>query len=312
MNISIILPVYNAARFLEKAVDSALQFPEVKEVILIEDCSPDNSLEICYRLIEKDNRVKLFQHPDKGNHGAGASRNLGLEKASQEFIAFLDADDYYLPNRFDAEKELFNEENIEGVFGAIGIEFLNEEAKKEFQNKFKNLELTTVKRACSGREIFSALIGLDSTIGTFFHLNGLTIRNETILKNKLKFNEILRVHQDSDFIVKLSYACHLQSGIIDKAIAIRGVHEDNRITKIENYSEKFNQRQLLLWRSINNWSIDKKLSSEEKNQIYLKRKSFELASKKGFSKYLDLLLSILKNPQILKTRYRFTYLNNQK
>ena len=53
MNISIILPVYNAACFLEKAVDSALQFPEVKEVLLIEDCSPDNSLEICKKLVAK-------------------------------------------------------------------------------------------------------------------------------------------------------------------------------------------------------------------------------------------------------------------
>ena len=112
MNISIIIPVYNAERFLEKAVDSALQFSEVKEILLVEDGSPDQSLEVCKKLLIKDKRIKLLQHPDQGNHGAGASRNLGLEKATGDFIAFLDADDYYLINRFDAEKEIFNNEKI--------------------------------------------------------------------------------------------------------------------------------------------------------------------------------------------------------
>jgi glycosyltransferase involved in cell wall biosynthesis len=70
MNISVIIPVYNASEFLEKAVDSALQFEEVKEIVLVEDKSTDNSLEICQKLVLKDSRIKLYQHPDKGNHGA--------------------------------------------------------------------------------------------------------------------------------------------------------------------------------------------------------------------------------------------------
>src|SRR5687767_10956534 len=107
MKISVIIPVYNAEKYVTQAVESALQFEEVYEVILIEDKSPDNALEVCRQLAEKNDRVKLFQHPDKGNHGAGPTRNLGLENATGDFIAFLDADDYYLPNRFDAEKELF-------------------------------------------------------------------------------------------------------------------------------------------------------------------------------------------------------------
>ena len=113
MTISVIIPVYNASAFLKKAVNSALQFEEVKEILLLEDCSTDDSLEICRKLAEENTKIKLFQHPDKGNHGAGASRNLGLSKASQDFISFLDADDYYLPNRFKAENELFKNDKIE-------------------------------------------------------------------------------------------------------------------------------------------------------------------------------------------------------
>ena len=78
MKISVIIPVYNAEKYVSQAVESALQFNEVYEVVLIEDKSPDNALEVCRELAEKYDRVKLYQHPDKGNHGAGASRNLGI------------------------------------------------------------------------------------------------------------------------------------------------------------------------------------------------------------------------------------------
>ena len=116
MNISVIIPVYNAAAFLEKAVESASQFEEVKEIILVEDRSTDNSLILCEKIAANNPKIKIYQHADFKNQGAAASRNVGLEKASQEFIAFLDADDYYLPNRFTTEHELFENEKIEGVF----------------------------------------------------------------------------------------------------------------------------------------------------------------------------------------------------
>lgn len=310
LEISVIIPVYNASEFLEKAVNSALQFEEVKEIVLVEDKSTDNSLEICQKLVLKDSRIKLHQHPDKGNHGAGATRNLGLEKAACEFISFLDADDYYLPNRFEAEKEIFKEQKIEGVFGAIGIEYLSEKGRQEFQDKFKNISLTTVNFPAEGEDVLKGLLGLTSKMfGTFFHLNTLTLRKSALVKNNLRFNENLRVHQDSDFIIKLAYHCHLKSGVIDKAIAIRGVHDNNRITKIIRYSPQYNQRQFLLWKSLHDWADSNPLPSDCKKKIYLMYKSFDLSLKTGFNKYLCTFIEVIKNPQIIKTQYRFTYLN---
>ncbi|CEJ68300.1 Hyaluronan synthase [Chryseobacterium oranimense G311] len=310
MNISVIIPVYNASEFLEKAVDSALPFEEVKEIVLIEDQSTDDSLEICRKLVLKNPRIKLYQHPDKGNHGAGATRNLGLEKAGCEFISFLDADDHYLPNRFDAEREIFKDQKIEGVFGAIGVEYLSEKGRKEFQDKFKNVSLTTVNFPAEGEEVLKGLLGLTSKVfGTFFHLNTLTIRKTALVKSNLRFNENLRVHQDSDFIIKLAYHCYLKSGIIDKAIAIRGVHDNNRITKIIRYSPQYNQRQFLLWKSLYEWADANPLPPDGKRKIYLTYKSFDLSLKTGFNKYYCTFLEVIKNPQILKTQYRFTYLN---
>lgn len=307
LEISVIIPVYNAERFLSRAVHSALQFLEVREVILVEDKSPDQSLELCYQLANENPRIKVFQHPDKGNHGAGASRNLGLEKATQNYIAFLDSDDYYLPNRFEAEKNIFKNSKIEGVFGALGIDFLTEKGEEEFKAKFKNTQITTVKYEAEGQAVFNGIMAPNNKFGTFFHLNTITIKRLALLREKLNFNKELRVHQDQDFITKLAYHLYLKTGNITEPIAMRGVHDDNRITKIIPYSEAYNQRQNLLWNSIWNWAKDKSMDSEIKNHIYLQSKAFNLSQSKGLKKWIQIFMEMLKNPSILKTRYRFTY-----
>ncbi|WP_345203934.1 glycosyltransferase family 2 protein [Chryseobacterium ginsengisoli] len=311
LNISVIIPVYNASQFLRKSVDSVLQFDEVKEIVLIEDCSTDNSLEICKKLASENSKVKLFQHPDKGNHGAGATRNLGIEKATGDFISFLDADDYYLSNRFDAEKEIFNDTKIDGVFGAIGVEYITEKGKQEYQTKFKDTPLTTVNYPAEGEEVFKGLLGLTTkTFGTFFHLNALTIRKSALERTKLRFNVNLRVHQDSDFNLKLAYHCHLKSGIIDKAVAIRGIHDDNRITKIKPYSAKFYKNSLLYNESVYAWSKSVDLNKDYSKKIKLEYLSFKIANQKGLKKWFSFLVTSLQYPEFVKTRYRFHALNN--
>lgn len=306
MEISVIIPVYNAATFLRKAVDSAVNLDEVKEILLVEDASTDNSLELCRTLQTEYSKVKLFQHPDHGNHGAGATRNLGLQKATQEFIAFLDADDYYLPNRFEAEKEIFKDGKIEGVFNAIGTEFYSEKGKEEFQQKFKNTELTTVKKHAEGKDVFYGLLGLKNDFGTFFHLNGLTIRQKSIRKNKLNFNEKLRVHQDSDFIIKLAYHSHLKSGNITEAVAIRGVHDDNRINKIPGYSDIFYKNMYKLYTSRYEWMQNLQNVSPEAFKITKERYTiFKIAHEKGLKKWLHYAVLCIKNPKMLKINYRY-------
>jgi glycosyltransferase involved in cell wall biosynthesis len=311
LKISVIIPVYNASRFLRKSVDSALQFDEVIEIVLAEDGSSDDSLAICKQLADKNPRIHLFQHPDQGNHGAGATRNLGIEKATQEFIAFLDADDYYLSNRFEAEKEIFKNPDIEGVFGAIGVDYLSEKGREEYQAKFKDAPLTTVNYPAEGKEVFKGLLGLTPTFfGSFFHLNALTVRKSALEKTGLRFNIDLRVHQDSDFNLKLAYYCYLKSGIIDKAVAMRGVHDNNRITKIKPYSAKFYQNSLLYTESLHQWSKAEKLEKQYAKKIELDYLSFKIAHQKGLKKWISFLLTGLKHPEIFKTRYRFHALNH--
>lgn len=306
LNISVIIPVYNAAGFLRKAVESALQFEEVKEILLIEDCSTDDSLKVCQELSSEHSRVQLFQHPDKGNHGAGATRNLGLEKVTQEFIAFLDADDYYLLNRFDAEKELFKNEKIEGFFGAIGTEFLSEKGKQKFKEKFNTNTLNTVNYLAEGQQVFEGFFGNGKFLGAFFSLIALTIRKSALEREHLQFNEKLRVHQDSDFITKLMYHCYLHTGIIDQPISMRGVHDDNRITSVINYSADYYNKQILLAESRYNWAKEQKAMPREiLNNFRLSFLTYKIGLTKSPMKYISFVWYALGNPKLLKTRYRF-------
>ena len=278
MKISVITPVYNAEKFVTQAVESALQFDEVYEVILVEDQSPDNALQVCAALAEKYDRVKLFQHPDKGNHGAGASRNLGLEKATGDFIAFLDADDYYLPNRFDAEKELFKNPEVEGVYGAIGVHYYSEKAKNQFYSLFGD-RLTTVYKNHPPKDVFRGQLGMLGSFG-LFSIDALTVR-KSALDQKLSpmMKTHLRLHQDTEFLFRLSYYLDLYPGILDNAVANRGVHESNRITQVDSGRIKPSLSRVMLWEEINNWSQNE-LSVSEDIKLHIQRmhRSFEIAN----------------------------------
>lgn len=98
--VSIIVPVYNAERYLDKCINSILtQDYENIELILVNDGSTDSSSKICHRYREKDNRVKVFHIQ---NSGPSKARNIGLEAATGEYIQFVDSDDYIEPNMTEA------------------------------------------------------------------------------------------------------------------------------------------------------------------------------------------------------------------
>ncbi len=91
--VSIIIPVYNASNSIEKCINSVLtQTYSRIEIILVNDCSKDDSLEKCLLFAKKDYRIKVISN--KSNMGLGLTRNEGLECASGEYIMFLDADDF--------------------------------------------------------------------------------------------------------------------------------------------------------------------------------------------------------------------------
>lgn len=306
MNISVIIPVYNAADYLEKAVQSVLQFTEVKELLLIDDGSQDHSAEICRKAAATDLRIRFLQHPDKKNHGVSATRNRGIDLASQEFITFLDADDYYLPNRFDAEREYFRDPKIDGVFGALSTEFITEKGKAEYMEKFLTDGLTTVYQKAEGHEVFLGLSEINKGFGTFFSMIALTIRKDVLDRHNLRLNENLKIGEDKEFIIKLSYYAYLKSGFIDQPVAVRTGHEHNTITKIKNYSRNFFHHQYLLYESLYHWAIQQKdIPGTIRSKFKYKYMYSEIASRSGLSKYICFIKYTLFHPRLLKTRYRY-------
>lgn len=90
--ITIIVPVYNAEKYLKNCIDSIInQTYKNIEIILINDGSRDGSKEICLKFQKKDNRIIFI---DKKNQGVSSTRNLGIKKASGKYLCFIDADDW--------------------------------------------------------------------------------------------------------------------------------------------------------------------------------------------------------------------------
>ena len=95
--LSVIVPVYNVEKLLERCLDSILsQTLSDIEVICVDDCSPDNSIGILHRYQQKDSRVKVYRHAE--NKRQGGARNTALEVATGEYIGFIDSDDYIDPD----------------------------------------------------------------------------------------------------------------------------------------------------------------------------------------------------------------------
>ena len=208
-NISVVIPVYKAAAFVTRAVESAIEQPETAEVILIEDGSDDNSFEVCTSLVEKYNKVKLYRHPGNANKGAGLSRNLGIEKSSGEYIAFLDADDYFLPERFTAERILFaKDKTIDGVYGALGFHYYSEEGKRKYKERGYD-ELTTISSRIPSAEVPFSFIHLHDRARGQFHLDTLTLKKE-VFAGKTEWFNSYAMHEDTAFLVQLSINCRLE------------------------------------------------------------------------------------------------------
>ncbi|MDR1460052.1 MAG: glycosyltransferase [Campylobacteraceae bacterium] len=97
--ISVIVPIYNVERYLEKCLNSIInQTYKNLEIILVDDGSPDNCGKICEEYAKKDNRIRVVH---KSNGGLSSARNAGLDIANGEYIAFVDSDDYIAENMYE-------------------------------------------------------------------------------------------------------------------------------------------------------------------------------------------------------------------
>ncbi len=243
MQVSVIIPFFNASDHIDLAISSALIQPEVSELILVDDGSTDQSLEICQQWASKDQRIVICHADGNKNKGPGAARNRGIRASTKPFIAFLDADDHYLKERFRDDKVLFyNFGEAVGVYNSILIETWNQQEIPFLNNVFRHhlvLKLDMPYQKIRTQEIFQS---------NGVHLNGLTIRREILPRVGL-FDERLRQGQDLDFLFRL-----IQTGVVyaadqSRPKAVYYIHKGNTVFQLPKtlfYRKKLYRKLLLL------------------------------------------------------------------
>ncbi len=222
MQVSVIIPVYNAVHYIEEAVQSALIQPETAEIILVDDGSTDGSYEICQKLSQNP-KVKLFTHPNRQNKRAGATRNLGIRQASSEFIAFLDADDYYLENRFAKAKEVFRKyPDADGTYDLLGIHYETEKGRTLFNQQQKNIVTSFSLKTAHPDVLFESFVKNE----TAFSVHTVILKMSSFV-DELMFAEHLYQGQDTDFILKWIHNNKIYPASTGKAVTVYRIHDNN-------------------------------------------------------------------------------------
>lgn len=135
IKISVIVTSYNYEQFIRTTIESVInQTYENWELIIVDDGSEDNSVEIIEKYCENDNRIKLFKHPNGTHKGLKDSFLLGIEKASCEWLSFLESDDYYKPNYLEEKvKKIYQYSDAGLIFNDVEL-FGDDDEIKGFSN----------------------------------------------------------------------------------------------------------------------------------------------------------------------------------
>ncbi|MBQ4573418.1 MAG: glycosyltransferase family 2 protein [Clostridia bacterium] len=181
--ISVIVPVYNAEKYLRECIESILNqtFRDL-ELILVDDGSPDNCCKICDEYAEKDNRVIVFHQE---NRGVSAARNLGIDNAQGEYITFVDSDDYIMPYALELlyHDSIFSNADISCVSG-----------RKKCSNTIEALE----------KSKYVIWRGSDSVKKSLLDNGALYSSCRKLYKKEFlgdtRFEEGKKIHEDSFFV----------------------------------------------------------------------------------------------------------------
>lgn len=183
--ISVIIPVYNAERYIASSIESILcqhNFSDF-EILLINDGSTDRSLEICREYAERDGRIRLF---DKPNGGVSSARNLGLDKAMGEWVVFLDADDWLALDTFERVGPYMSNNDV--------IRFAIQDVFADGSSRRRRL-----RRASGREETLKQLLGHRTTLG----IGGTMYRRNIVEEHNVRFDNELFYAEDWLFLTTL-------------------------------------------------------------------------------------------------------------
>jgi teichuronic acid biosynthesis glycosyltransferase TuaG len=113
--ISVITPCYNSARYIGQTIESVLaQTYQNWEMIIVDDCSTDNSFQLAREYAEKDKRIRVYRQEQ--NSGAALARNKAIMESHGKYVAFLDSDDLWLPEKLEKQLRFMRENGSDFSF----------------------------------------------------------------------------------------------------------------------------------------------------------------------------------------------------
>lgn len=238
--VSVIVPVYNAAKYLEEMIDS-LYAQTLKEIefIFVDDCSTDNSLEILYKFEKRDTDRVIIIKSDE-NQGPGGARNIGLQYASGEYIAFADSDDYVKQEMY----ECLYKKAVEGDYDLVECGYFSERKNKDMMLWDKSME---------------GEVSFDNRVKMFLSCGFIVTKlykHRIIINSQIEFIHKIKL-EDVDFLNRLY--CRIEKvGIVDKALYY---YRNNP----ESFSNKGNELKVF---DINNIFCQKYISNMKKEKLY--------------------------------------------
>ena len=208
--VSIIIPTYNRANLLSRAIKSILnQTFKDFELIIVDDGSTDNTRQVVEKFQKEDSRIKYIWQENSG--APARPKNTGIKNSTGEYIAFLDDDDEWLPEKLEKQLKLF-ENSEKNNLGFVGCNFyINEDNKTKLykipkmKNVFKNLLEGVVINGSSGIMIKKLVIG---NVGLF----------DENFKSSEDWDLWIRISQkyDFDFIKEFLFKRYFHGGNLTK------------------------------------------------------------------------------------------------
>lgn len=221
--ITVIVPVYNTENYLRRCIDSILTqtFTDF-ELLLIDDGSTDSSGKICDEYKDKDDRIRVFH---KENGGVSSARNLGLDNASGELIAFVDSDDYVLTVFLETYIMLFKENADLYILGiipdySISSKYIITNTSLNYNGKIQDVLLQLMSCQMLGS------------------LCNKAFKKSIIDLNGLRFNESYRFREDEEFLLRyMVFAKQVVSTL--KKSYVYFVPDWNKYNKTDNLFTNF-------------------------------------------------------------------------
>lgn len=196
--VSIVVPIYNVEKYLEKCLDSLVtQTYDNIEMILVNDGSTDQSLQIAEKYLKKYEQIRLI---DQENGGLSKARNTGMKLAKGKYLCFVDSDDWLEPNTVQEIVARMEAENLDlCLYGANGY-LSDENETKQYPEGDYNYSIN-YSGWCSGKELLVRLYAAGE-----FHAMACMymIKRELVVKNKLTFIEGF-IHEDELFTPYILY-----------------------------------------------------------------------------------------------------------